>query len=499
MSTVTEMETPGGSHGRAGRRAALIIVAIVVVLALVGIGGSVAYAKQYDGKALPGTTVLGQDVAGQSPAQIADLVTTHAEAVTVTVTTNGEAREATLADLGVSVDAQATAAKAADHSGDVVNTVKSAFDGTRTIEPVVSVDSAVAGQYAKSLVSDEDAAATDAQVVYDEDAKTWSVEPGKAGQGVDPAAFVEAVSTQAPALKSFSIEQQTQEVQPAISDEAAQQAVDTIEQRLDQTVIVTSANGKSYEASKKTRGDWYSPVLNEAGDGYDVKVDDSKVADWVSGRAEKVSVEPVDGIEQVDDAGNVTKVISEKKDGSEVSNADAVTQQIVTGLNEGSNVEASFETAPVAAKVTKAKTPTASTDSSTTATAEPTGEKWIDVNLSDKTLTAYVGETPVYGPKKIVDGKKGYETVTGTFHIYNRLEKQDMTNASKYPESDSRYYYTKDVPWVQYFEGGYAIHGAPWRSSFGYSGSHGCVNMRPSEAKWVYNWASMGTKVVVHY
>src|SRR5699024_8053572 len=66
--------------------------------------------------------------------------------------------------------------------------------------------------------------------------------------------------------------------------------------------------------------------------------------------------------------------------------------------------------------------------------ATPTGEKWIDVDLSAKTVTAYVGDTPVWGPRSVVDGKPGNETATGTFEIYLRYEQQDMTNAAYYPE-----------------------------------------------------------------
>ncbi|MDU2058473.1 MAG: L,D-transpeptidase, partial [Dermabacter sp.] len=57
---------------------------------------------------------------------------------------------------------------------------------------------------------------------------------------------------------------------------------------------------------------------------------------------------------------------------------------------------------------------------------------------------------------------------------------------------------TKGVKYNQFFHKGYALHSAPWRSSFGYSGSHGCVNMRVKDAKWLFEWASLGTKVVSH-
>ena len=54
------------------------------------------------------------------------------------------------------------------------------------------------------------------------------------------------------------------------------------------------------------------------------------------------------------------------------------------------------------------------------------------------------------------------------------------------------------MPWVTYFHRGYALHDTPWRSSFGYSGSHGCVNLPVSVAKQVYDFAPLGTPVVVH-
>ena len=101
---------PTGRHGR--RRAALILVAIVAVIAVVLTGGALAYAKQFEGRALPGTTVLGQDVAGMTPEEISALVAEQGESVTVAVTAGDEQREVSLTDLGVSVDAAATSQQA---------------------------------------------------------------------------------------------------------------------------------------------------------------------------------------------------------------------------------------------------------------------------------------------------------------------------------------------------------------------------------------------------
>src|SRR5699024_227932 len=193
--------------------------------------------------------------------------------------------------------------------------------------------------------------------------------------------------------------------------------------------------------------------------------------------------------------------VTEKKDGLKITNTDAVADELIAALSGTTPLEAAFESEKVTAEVEKVDAPKDEDedgeDDSSDTPANPTGEQWIDVDLSAKTVTAYVGDTPVWGPRTMVDGKAGNETVTGTYEIYLRYDRQDMTNAGYYEEDDPEYYYTPDVPWVQYFHRGYAFHGAPWRSSFGYSGSHGCINLPVSDAKWLYDWASIGTRTVV--
>ena len=48
----------------------------------------------------------------------------------------------------------------------------------------------------------------------------------------------------------------------------------------------------------------------------------------------------------------------------------------------------------------------------------------------------------------------------------------------------------RDVPWVQYFKGGYALHAAYWHDDFGRGRSHGCVNLAPIDARYVFFWSS---------
>lgn len=113
--------------------------------------------------------------------------------------------------------------------------------------------------------------------------------------------------------------------------------------------------------------------------------------------------------------------------------------------------------------------------------------RWIQVSLSKQRLTAYEGERAVYSTA-ISSGLPRTPTVVGTFAIRTKLRSQNMSGPG---------YFLRNVPHVMYFYAGYAIHGAYWHNRFGRPMSHGCVNLPLGAAAWMYNWASVGTPVVV--
>lgn len=498
-------QSSAASGRRPYRRVIVALAAILGVLVVALGGGAFAYAKSFDDKARPGTTVLGTDVSGRTSDQIAQLVSSRAAAAKVQVTAGATKKSASLADLGVTVDARATAARAVANSEGVGGVLTSLLGKSRTIAPVVTVDDAKSTAFAGSLVPDDQSKGRDAGLVYDEGASAFTVLPGKAGKGIDPAALTRAVKAHAASVQSFSVDLPVTDRSPAVSDDDAKATADRLNGILDQDRVITGPQNASHKVGRDTLASWITVKPGTAPEKFSVSYDDSKITQWVQERAKKDAVEKVDGIEQVDATGKTTAVVAQKKDGIAITNADQIAKDLVTSIRESKPFSAAFQTKADPATVIKAKAPEATPTPSATAPATPstsptaaTGEKWIDVNLSKKTVTAYVGDTPVWGPVSIVDGKAGYGTVQGSFKIYMRLDKQDMTNGNTVAQGDPRYYYTKDVPWVQYFHGGYAFHGAPWRSSFGYSGSHGCINMRPSDAKWLYDWASKGTRVEVH-
>jgi len=115
-------------------------------------------------------------------------------------------------------------------------------------------------------------------------------------------------------------------------------------------------------------------------------------------------------------------------------------------------------------------------------------DRWIEVNVTTQRLTAWEGNTPVYAVI-VSTGTEDNPTITGTFAIEDKLRVTRMQGND---------YDVPDVPYTMYYYGGYAIHGAYWHHNFGTPVSHGCVNVAVDHARWLYNWASVGTPVVVH-
>jgi lipoprotein-anchoring transpeptidase ErfK/SrfK len=89
-------------------------------------------------------------------------------------------------------------------------------------------------------------------------------------------------------------------------------------------------------------------------------------------------------------------------------------------------------------------------------------------------------------------GTSRYPTVIGRFEIYVKYESAKMSGGSG---ADS--YYLPNVPFIMYFYQGYGLHGTYWHNNFGAPMSHGCVNLRTEDAEWLFNWAGVGTPVII--
>lgn len=130
-----------------------------------------------------------------------------------------------------------------------------------------------------------------------------------------------------------------------------------------------------------------------------------------------------------------------------------------------------------------------------------TGQKRIEINLSNQHLYAYEDNNLIYDFP--VSTGKWYPTPTGTFYTWIKLRYTRMQGGNK---EWGTYYNLPNVPYVMYFYNkstpkaqGFGIHGAYWHNNFGHPMSHGCVNMRIEDAEKVYNWADPPTKTYTTY
>ncbi len=110
-------------------------------------------------------------------------------------------------------------------------------------------------------------------------------------------------------------------------------------------------------------------------------------------------------------------------------------------------------------------------------------EPWVHVDISSQTLVLYVGPRPIYATL-VSSGVSGHDTPEGEFVIRRKMVTDTMADLGD-DAGDDRYR-IEDVPWTQYFEGSIALHAAFWHAQYGIPRSHGCVNLAPRDAQFVF-------------
>ncbi len=131
--------------------------------------------------------------------------------------------------------------------------------------------------------------------------------------------------------------------------------------------------------------------------------------------------------------------------------------------------------------------------------SDTSANKRIEVNLTNQTLTAYENDN-IVGSFLISSGKWN-RTPVGTYKIWAKVKSQKMSGGSK---ELGTYYYLPNVPYIMFFYNdsvakklGFSLHGTYWHNNFGVPMSHGCINMKTSEAQIMFNWADENTPIII--
>ena len=126
--------------------------------------------------------------------------------------------------------------------------------------------------------------------------------------------------------------------------------------------------------------------------------------------------------------------------------------------------------------------------------------RWLLATLlPTTTVVAYEGQTPVR-TMLALRGIQRFPTPAGIFSILRRVPNETMDSMTLGIPHNSPYgYYVRDVLYTQYFTpDGASLHDNYWSSNFGGAGSHGCLGLSLADSKWLWDWATIGTPVIVN-
>lgn len=439
-----------------------------------------------DGRAPLGATFAGQNVSGKSQAELASLVEKKADDTHFVLTAdNGNTVTATYDDLGVSVDVDQTVANIVSSKGTNPFS-KVAFFLTAATPLDAEVDAPAVQDYLIQALVKEDSKIVLPSITYTPDSKSFTVVPGKDGLVAVSAPVEKAVAA------SFSTDTEstevtvelTQKAAPISSDEA-RKAATTATDRLSRKLVVTNGSEKTFTIPSEKIAEWTTTAANTDKGTIEVSYNDEAITAYLAEQLPAaLNQEKVDQENIVSPQGQRLLVRTAGHDGVVVSDTSQAATQVIDALNAGKDV-----TATVTAKVTTFETKNTEVPSNF---GVPNGDPWLLVDLTSQTVTAYRGTTQV-NHFNVSTGLPTPDRVsdTGTFYMWHKTTSQTMRGPG---------YVTPNVKWVSYYNGGEGFHAAPWNLNGiakGVAGSHGCINMIPSEAQWVYDFAPIGTKVEV--
>ncbi|MDR2454022.1 MAG: L,D-transpeptidase/peptidoglycan binding protein [Bifidobacteriaceae bacterium] len=408
-----------------------------------------------------------------------------------TFTRAGEKASGKAADLGVRSDPQA-----------VANTVLAAGRGEplwKRLNPWVAkpvaveaqIDAATLGAYLDETFITEDETTKDASVEFDAEAGAFKVIPSVTGLKTDPKPAVDAVAAYlANTAAPTTLEVRAEPDPPAIADAAAEAAAQAATAALGR--VITFDNGqegsksRTYQLPAGMIGAWARFAPDRAAGTLTLSFDAEAIAaDLPPVLGEQVAVPSRKEIRLV--YPGTTKQIGVSQwglNGLKMADPAGVVEQVRQALEAGQDatIQVPLEADPFQ---TETQEPPSNYD-------EPNGARWIDVNRSTYLATLYEGTTQI-ASYVISIGKPSTPTPTGEFYVYLKYDHQIMRG----PASDP---YESPTDWVSYFNGGVAFHSAPWNEPnlWQMGVSHGCVNMKTRDAKAIYDFAPIGTKVVVH-
>ena len=337
-----------------------------------------------------------------------------------------------------------------------------------TLRP--DLDAALATDALREAFPETSVAPVNAGLTYDPASLSFVAADGVDGRGVPRgavrSALIAALNDAEPAER---VEIAPAAVAPELPSSAAHTRAAVLNGMLD-TIGFYVGSDRAVPIDRAVAASWITVEPDAAAGIFRFTVDGSGLPAIVATLPEQVNRAPVDAQEVVNSAGDVLQVVGAGVVGRELVGTDGVADAFTAQLNAGSaNYQLDVTETPFGIAALHRR---------------------IEVDISDQRTYLFENDELVRS-WSVSTGVPGHDTNLGRFKVFAHVRIQDMG-------SEAAGYLTKDVPWVSYYNGDEAFHGAYWHNNFGHPMSHGCVNMRLPEAKFVYEWAPIGTEVWVH-
>lgn len=435
-----------------------------------------AFSQLYKGKVLPSVAVAGIESGGKSEEALKAQLEAQTKDFKINLKSGKKTISPSLKEIGYEVDVDQTIENAISEKRDSM-LGRFVFWQEENVPAVITINNNLLDSYLDKKFPELTKAGQDARLEFDEIQGTFVITAHKDGTGPDAMALKTQLEKSSQNLEDITATVKKTAKPAKITEEKLASLVEPANEIVSRSIILQGTVG-TYLVAPSDIALWITPTPQKDGS-IDLVIDDAKVQSYVESIGQQVASTPQDRKVIKDKKTGKEVVLQAGQDGTQLANVAELTASIVDAVQKEQNV-----TLTMNIKTAKAKT--INLDGY---------DKWIEVDLTNQTVTAYERANAV-NSFVIASGLPGYETPTGEYEIWLRVRSQTMQGGSK---ADGSYYNIPNVEWVSYFYQDYALHGAWWREKFGAPASHGCVNMTNEDAKWVYNWAPLGTKVIVHY
>lgn len=457
----------------------ILIGVLLAILAIAGI-----YMVTYGEKAAPATFLADVEVTGKTKAELVKISKNLFDQGELTLANGDIIAHATLNDLGVMLDAEKTAEEILQSGNDNNIFVKFNPFLRKDNDLKIEIDREVMQNYLNEKFYDISTPPSEPVIAYRDNLNLFEVVPGKNGKVISVETVEPLIEEILSHPKKLVERVDLSEVTPVVSDDGAGEARDYMNTRLGLRLNMQHGGRTMYFIDPWDIAAFTEFTVNHETKKYDVSFNDDKIKTFLDQKlAPSLSGAPVTEVLLVDKDGNTLMTITKGKKGLSPSNLDSLIDQIKQALTNNVVLNAEMDL-----KETDYKTEKVVTEDN----------KWIEYNLSTFTVTLWDGNNAIWSTSSTANGKPSTPTITGSFRVFLKYTVQTMTGGTA---GAGDYYNIPGVKWVTYWgPGGYAFHTADWlpgqeRTRI----SHGCVNMHEVDAKMVFDYADIGTRVVVHY